>query len=226
MKLGEEACIKLDDVRAGRTAAVASALCSEARRTRRAVRAEVIDPRGGHLPAADTVRSVSDAWLNGRHAREKGFSVAAFDAGLPDGSVSDPGAPERQGGGVRHLHDHRSAHRGDGRRHAARRCGVALCDGISVHQAGAASEAGRVPPPEPRHGPAVRTGADTPGGGLAPASAICCGVLASDSTTFAACRTFKSKFDPDWQPRYLAASGTVGPFLALADLARLGGNRS
>jgi phosphatidylglycerol lysyltransferase len=43
---------------------------------------------------------------------------------------------------------------------------------------------------------------------------------------FRGLRTFKSKFDPDWQPRYLAASGTVGPFLALADLARLGGNRS
>ena len=38
---------------------------------------------------------------------------------------------------------------------------------------------------------------------------------------FRGLRTFKSKFDPDWQPRYLAASGTVGPFLALADLALL-----
>jgi phosphatidylglycerol lysyltransferase len=43
---------------------------------------------------------------------------------------------------------------------------------------------------------------------------------------FRGLRTFKSKFNPEWQLRYLAASGTLGPFLALADLALLAGNRS
>ncbi len=38
---------------------------------------------------------------------------------------------------------------------------------------------------------------------------------------FQGLRTFKGKFNPTWEPRYLAASGTVGPFVALADAAAL-----
>jgi phosphatidylglycerol lysyltransferase len=38
---------------------------------------------------------------------------------------------------------------------------------------------------------------------------------------FQGLRTFKGKFNPSWEPRYLAASGTVGPFVALADAAAL-----
>ena len=43
---------------------------------------------------------------------------------------------------------------------------------------------------------------------------------------FQGLRGFKSKFDPEWQPRYLAASGLLGPFLTLASLAVLADNRS
>jgi phosphatidylglycerol lysyltransferase len=38
---------------------------------------------------------------------------------------------------------------------------------------------------------------------------------------FQGLREFKDKFHPDWQPRYHAASGTIGPFIALADVAAL-----
>ena len=34
---------------------------------------------------------------------------------------------------------------------------------------------------------------------------------------FQGLRTFKGKFNPTWEPRYFAASGAVGPFVALAD---------
>jgi phosphatidylglycerol lysyltransferase len=43
---------------------------------------------------------------------------------------------------------------------------------------------------------------------------------------FRGLRSFKGKFDPDWQPRYLAASGMFGPFLTLADLFVLAESRS
>jgi phosphatidylglycerol lysyltransferase len=38
---------------------------------------------------------------------------------------------------------------------------------------------------------------------------------------FKGLRTFKGKFDPVWEPRYLAVSGSLGPFFALADAAVL-----
>jgi phosphatidylglycerol lysyltransferase len=38
---------------------------------------------------------------------------------------------------------------------------------------------------------------------------------------FQGLRTFKKKFDPAWEPRYLAASGWFGPYLALIDIAAL-----
>lgn len=40
---------------------------------------------------------------------------------------------------------------------------------------------------------------------------------------FQGLRAFKAKFHPEWEPRYLAASGSVGPFLALADVVALTG---
>jgi len=34
---------------------------------------------------------------------------------------------------------------------------------------------------------------------------------------FQGLRTFKNKFNPEWEPRYFVTSGTLGPFVALAD---------
>jgi len=38
---------------------------------------------------------------------------------------------------------------------------------------------------------------------------------------FQGLRIFKDKFDPVWEPRYLAASGFLGPYIALLDIAAL-----
>ena len=38
---------------------------------------------------------------------------------------------------------------------------------------------------------------------------------------FRGLRTFKAKFNPSWEPRYFAASGTLGPYIALADVTAL-----
>jgi phosphatidylglycerol lysyltransferase len=43
---------------------------------------------------------------------------------------------------------------------------------------------------------------------------------------FQGLRTFKNKFHPEWQPRYLAAPGSLGPYLALVDIAALTTARS
>jgi phosphatidylglycerol lysyltransferase len=43
---------------------------------------------------------------------------------------------------------------------------------------------------------------------------------------FQGLRTFKSKFDPIWEPRYLVASGFFGTYLALLDIGALTGGSS
>ena len=42
---------------------------------------------------------------------------------------------------------------------------------------------------------------------------------------FQGLRSFKHKFRPAWEPRYLAASGVLGPFINLADVAALASGR-
>jgi len=41
--------------------------------------------------------------------------------------------------------------------------------------------------------------------------------------SFQGLRAYKDKFNPVWEPRYLAASGSVGVFFTLADLSLLAG---
>jgi phosphatidylglycerol lysyltransferase len=223
MKLGEEACIALHNF---------SLEGPQRTRLRYAVKrgerdgltVEIVESACVRdlLPA---LREVSDAWLAGRNAREKSFSVAAFDAGyLAAQSVMlarQNGRPvafatfmttdlhtEATVGVMRHLPT------------ASPYAMEFLFTKLALHlkqegfrglSLGMAPLSGLTPKPLASHWLYIGHLLWRFGGRL---------------YNFRGLRTFKSKFDPDWEPRYLAATGSLGPFLTLADLAVLAGNRS
>jgi phosphatidylglycerol lysyltransferase len=222
MKLGEEACINLETfgLEGSRRANLRYAL---KRGERDGLSAEVFGPT--EVPALlPTLSAVSNAWLSRRQAREKGFSVAAFDADYLSAQcvilVRQDSRPVAFATFMTtDLHTEATV---GVMRHAATASPYAmefLFTRLALHL---------------KHAGFRRLSL-----GMAPLSGLAPTPLAAAWHSiahllwrfgerlynFRGLRTFKSKFDPDWQPRYLAASGTVGPFMALADLARLAVNR-
>ncbi|WP_144112306.1 bifunctional lysylphosphatidylglycerol flippase/synthetase MprF [Paraburkholderia sp. BCC1886] len=222
MKLGEEAHVVLDDfdLKGSHRAHLRYAM---KRGERDGFAVEVIDQ--AHVPESlETLREISDGWLDSRDAREKSFSVAAFtDEYLAAQSVMlvrQNGAPvafvtfmttdmntEATVGVMRHVES------------ASPYAMEYLFTQLALHlkQAGFRSLSL----------------------GIAPLSGMLPTPLASRWHRFAGIvwrfggrfynfrglRAFKSKFQPHWEPRYLAASGSVGVFFTLADLSLLAGGR-
>ena len=223
MKLGEEACIGLDGfaLEGKQRTNLRYAL---KRGERDGLCAEVAGP--AEVPALlPTLRAISDAWLQGRHRGEKSFSVAAFDAAYLAAQsvmlVRQNGTPvafttfmttdlatEATVGVMRHASS------------ASPYAMEYLFTKLALHL--------------------KQQGFRSLSLGMAPLSGLTPTPLAATwhqighllwrfgglVYNFRGLRTFKNKFNPEWQPRYLAASGTLGPFLTLADLAVLAGNRS
>jgi phosphatidylglycerol lysyltransferase len=220
MKLGEEARLPLDgfDLKGGARSGLRYAL---KRGERDGLVLELLPPEAieAALPALE---QISDAWLASRKAREKGFSVAAF---LPAYLARQSVALLRQNGqpvafvSVMTTEEKREA-----------------CIGIMRHTDEASSYAMEFL--------FTKLALDLKAAGytvlslgMAPLSGLARGPLSSHwhrlagllwehggrVYNFQGLRTFKGKFQPVWEPRYLAATGTVGPFLALADVAALAG---
>jgi phosphatidylglycerol lysyltransferase len=223
MKLGEEACIGLDAfaLEGSQRTNLRYAL---KRGERDGLSAEVIG--SAEVPALlPTLRAISDAWLKGRHRGEKSFSTAAFDAAyLAVQSVillRQNGAPvafttfmttdlhtEATVGVMRHT----AAASPYAMEYLFTKLALHLKqEGFHRLSLGMAPLSGLTPTPLAATWHQIAHLLWRFGGRL---------------YNFRGLRTFKNKFNPDWQPRYLAASGTFGPFLALADLAMLAGNRS
>jgi phosphatidylglycerol lysyltransferase len=223
MKLGEEACISLRDFQLEGSHRTRLRYAVK-RGERDGLSAELVEPQD--VPALlPTLRSVSDDWLERRNAREKSFSVAAFDPGYLMAQsvmlVRQNGRAvafatfmttdlhtEATVGVMRHVND------------ASPYAMEFLFTKLALHL---------------KH-----AGFNGLSLGMAPLSGLTPTPLAGNwyrlahllwrfggrLYNFRGLRSFKSKFNPDWQPRYLAASGSLGPFLALADLAVLAGSRS
>lgn len=222
MKLGEEARLALDafDLNGPKRAALRYSL---RRAERDGCTVEVIDAAA--VPAhLDLLRGISDSWLKCREAREKSFSVAAFsEAYLAAQSVMlvrENGVPvafttfmttdlniEATVGVMRHLSDaspyvmdylfvQLALHlKSNGCRYLS--LGVAPFAGVQ---------------PTPLSSPLHRLGSMV-------------WRFGGRFYNFQGLRAFKGKFQPRWEPRYLAVSGWAGALVTLVDLSILAGGR-
>ncbi|KND60221.1 putative membrane protein [Candidatus Burkholderia verschuerenii] len=144
MKLGEEAHVALADfdLKGSHRSHLRYALCAMRYALKRGERdnfdTEVIGP-DRIVESMPILRAISDDWLDSRSAREKSFSVAAFNDEY-QAAIRAAGASGGRAGRLRHLHDDRHEHRGDRRRDAPCVGRVAVRDGIPLYQARAASE--------------------------------------------------------------------------------------
>ncbi|HUN90997.1 MAG TPA: phosphatidylglycerol lysyltransferase domain-containing protein, partial [Burkholderiaceae bacterium] len=222
MKLGEEAVVPLEsfDLQGSRWAHLRYAL---KRGDRDGLVFELLD--GEAVAAAmDDLAVVSSAWLALRRrrggARERGFSVAAFE---PRFVASQQVGVVRSAGAI--IAFATVMHTGVGReatvglmRHVERASPYAM-EFLFVHLVRAFRALGYA----------------SFSLGMAPLAGVERGPLSSrwhglgamiwrhgnPIYNFQGLRVFKGKFNPAWEPRYLAASGSLGPFVALLDVAAL-----
>jgi len=220
MKLGEEARVMLQefDLKGPQRAHLRYAL---KRGERDGFSIEHIEPAqiSENLPV---LRAISDAWLEDREAREKSFSVAAFDddylAAQSVLLVRQNGEPlafvtfmttdlntDATVGVMRHLPG------------ASPYAMEYLFTQLALHLKAAGYQSLSL--------------------GMAPLSGMGPSPLASSwhrlagfiwrfggrFYNFRGLRGFKNKFAPRWEPRYLAASGSISVFITLADLSLLAG---
>ena len=221
MKLGEDAVISLPEfsLKGGSSSHLRYAL---KRGRRDGLEFEFLPPERV-LPHMSDLAGISAKWLDRRRGDEKGFSVAAFEPRYVTsqhvGLLRERGDPvafvsvmAAQAGGEATLGLMRSS---------GSRCPVAmeyLFTGVilAMQERGFAS---------------LSLGA-APLAGVRPAPlssrwhrlASLIWKHGDRFYNFQGLRTFKGKFNPAWQPRYFAASGSLGPFVALADAAVLIGS--
>ncbi|MGN6316637.1 bifunctional lysylphosphatidylglycerol flippase/synthetase MprF [Trinickia sp.] len=222
MKLGEEARLALDgfDMSGPKRAALRYSL---RRAERDGCTTEVID--AASISAyIDVLRGISDSWLESRAAREKSFSVAAFsEAYLAAQSVMlvrQNGVPvafttfmttdlnvEATVGVMRHVAD------------ASPYVMDYLFVQLALHLKSAGYRSLSL-------GVAPFSGVQsTPLGSPLHQLGSMVWRFGGRFYNFQGLRAFKGKFQPGWEPRYLAVSGWASALLTLVDLSILAGGR-
>lgn len=221
MKLGEDARVPLKSfsLRGGAAAHLRYAL---KRGERDGLTFELIPPDrvASHM---DALQSISAEWLEARTGDEKGFSVAAFEPSFVErhfvGLVREHGEPI---GFASVMTTDAKGEASVGLMRNARNASPYTMEFLFTRLILALSE----------------LDFDVLSLGVAPLSGLRAAPLSSRwhwlgaqiwkhgdrFYNFQGLRTFKGKFNPVWEPRYLAASGALGPFVALADaVALIGG---
>ncbi|MCC2657010.1 MAG: mprF [Panacagrimonas sp.] len=218
LKLGEHASVRLPEftLKGSRRANLRHGVN---RAEREGLRFDVV-PREAVASRLDELRAVSDAWLAGHSAGEKAFSLGAFEAGyigrqpvalISQGDRLVAFATLMTTGSKREASVDLMRHRPDAPNGTMDFLFVQLmlhfqAQGHERFSLGMAPLSGMAEHP------------------LAPNWHRLGRLLFAHGESyynFQGLRAFKEKFDPEWQPRYLAAPGGVAPLLVLADTAAL-----
>lgn len=218
MKLGEEACVQVATFELkGRAAAHLRYALK--RGVRDGLTFQLLSPHQ-MAPVVDNLADISAEWLRSRRTVEKGFSIAAFEPGyLGSQMIALVRQHEIPVAFVTVM---------------TTESGIEASVGLMRHTSGASSYAMEflftqlIDCLKGMH-------YETLSLGVAPLSGVLPAPLSSrwhmlgaviwrygtPFYNFRGLRAFKDKFNPVWEPRYLAASGTLGPFVTLADAAAL-----
>jgi phosphatidylglycerol lysyltransferase len=217
-KLGEEAHIDLPafDLSGSARAALRYTM---GRAKRDGLRFEFL-PSTGVAALLPVLEGISDAWLARRRIREKGFSVAGFSAGFVQ--VQQIALVRQHDEPVAFVSVMSTEHRSEaavGLMRSADEASPYAMEYLFIELI--------------LHLKAL--GYRSLSMGMAPLSGLEPHPLSSrwhriarwlrehgrHFYDFKGLRAFKNKFNPVWEPRYMAASGVLGPYLAIADTARL-----
>jgi len=221
MKLGEDARVPIKTItlQGGSTAHLRYAL---RRGERDGLGFELVPPERS-APHLDALAAISTEWLDARTGDEKGFSVAAFEGGYMArqwvGLVREHGEPVAF---ASIMTTRLGSEATVGVMRNSRSASAYTMEFLFTHLILALKE----------------LDFETLSLGMAPLSGLRAAPLSSRwhwlgaliwrhgdrFYNFKGLRTFKGKFNPTWEPRYLAASGTLGPFVALADAVALIGS--
>ncbi len=222
MKLGEEARIVLAGFTTEGSAGSAPRYILK-RGERDGFDLEILPP-GEVEPVLDLLTAISDSWLMAHKTQEKGFSVAAFGrefvAGQTVALLRQAGTPVAFVTVMTTDTGHEATaslmrYTPEASRYAMEyiftRLGLYLKEaGIEVFSLGMAPLAGLGQTPLSSSWHRIAGLLWEHGGRL---------------YSFQGLRAFKGKFHPVWEPRYLAASGSIGPLLALTDVVALSSGR-
>jgi phosphatidylglycerol lysyltransferase len=220
MKLGEEARIPLASfsLEGGHRSGLRYAL---KRGEREGLSFELLAPEAAWREQGNLI-AISDAWLAAHNAREKAFSVAGLSPGFL--AAQSVALLRQQGEPVAFVTLMSTDQRNEATVGVMRQTPAASGYAMEYLFTKLALEL-------------KAAGCNCLSLGMAPLAGVERGPLSSHwhriaellvehggrVYNFQGLRTFKNKFQPEWAPRYLAASGTIGPYVALADVAALAG---
>ena len=167
----------------------------------------------------DELKAISDAWLGGKQVRER-LLPGPLHPGVPELLPHRHRPPPGQAGGLRQPAGNRQPRTGEPRPDARAPGGAEADHGVPHARPHPPLQGPGPRALQPRHGAAGRAPARR-GAPLTQRLGALVFRRGEQFYNFQGLRRFRDKFQPDWEPRYLAVPAGLDPLVALADTAAL-----